>query len=154
MPHHWTKICCPVDFSETSWEALLQAAELAARGQAKVVILHVFDPVAGASGDALIATPDLQDQLVRDAEQKLARFRAEAERIAPGHVVAESVAGEAATEIVRFVQRGVFDLIVMGTHGRTGLRRLVVGSVTERVVRTAPCSVLVVRPMQFAVEPD
>lgn len=154
MARHWTRICCPVDFSETSWEALLEAAELAAGGNTKMVILHVFDPLADASGDALLAAPELQQQLVRETEQKLARFRAEAERLAPGQVTAESVAGEASAEIVRFVQRGGFDLIVMGTHGRTGLRRLVVGSVTERVVRTAPCSVLVVRPMQFTVEPD
>ncbi len=64
------------------------------------------------------------------------------------------MAGDPATEIIRFVQRGAFDLVVMGTHGRTGLRRLVIGSVAEKVIRHAPCSVLVVRPLQFNIEPD
>jgi universal stress protein A len=155
MAHHWTKILCPVDYSETSWEALQQAAELTARSHGSLMVLHVFDPLGGLTGDALIAAPDVQEQLVRESERNLARFRAEAERIAPGRVAGESVAGEAAGEIVRFAQRGAFDLVVMGTHGRTGLRRLVLGSVAEKVVRTAPCSVLVVRPVQlFAVAPD
>ncbi len=69
MSHHWTKICCPVDFSETSQEALRQAAELAARGYGRLVVLHVFDPGLGASGDALVTVPELQEQLVRESEQ-------------------------------------------------------------------------------------
>lgn len=155
MGHHWTKICCPVDFSEPSHEALAQAVDIAAHGAARLVLLHVHERAAlGAAGEVPIADPELEERLVHDLNQQLERYRAEAERSVPGRAVAEAACGDPATEIVRFVQRNGCDLIVMGTHGRSGIRRLVLGSVAETVVRHAPCSVLVVRPPQFRVEPD
>lgn len=155
MAHHWTKICCPVDFSETSREALAQAVDIAAHGSARLVILHAYERAAlGAAGEVLVTDPDLEDRLVHELNEQIERYRLEAERAVPGRVVAEATCGEAATEIVRFAERAGCDLIVMGTHGRSGIRRLVIGSVAESVVRHAPCSVLVVRPPQFRIEPD
>jgi nucleotide-binding universal stress UspA family protein len=156
MGHHWSRICCPVDFSETSWEALAEAAELAARGgEAHLVILHVEEGTdVAALGEMAVTSPEAARRLVEDTRRSLERCRAEAEQIARGRVAAESVAGDPASEIVRFAERQAVDLIVMGTHGRTGIRRILLGSVAERVVRSAPCSVLVVRPSTLHVEPD
>ncbi len=155
MAHHWTKICCPVDFSDASHEALAQAADIAAHSAARLTILHVYERSAlGAAGEVLVTDPELEERLVHELNHNLERFRVEAERFAPGRVTAEAVTGDPPAEIVRFVERSGCDLIVMGTHGRSGLRRLVLGSVAESVVRHAPCSVLVVRPPQFRIEPD
>lgn len=155
MAHHWTKICCPVDFSDTSREALAQAADIAAHASARLVILHAYERAAlGAAGEVLVTDPELEERLVHELNQQLDRYRLEAERSLPGRVVAEATCGDPATEIVRFAERNGCDLIVMGTHGRSGIKRLVLGSVAETVVRHAPCSVLVVRPAQFRIEPD
>ncbi len=156
MAHRWSRICCPVDFSETSSEALAQAAELAACDNAQLIVLHVLDrATSGVSGEVLIAAPELEERVIEEANRQLERCQRQAEQLAPGRVATEAVSGEAASEIVRFLERGAFDLAVMGTHGRTGIRRLVLGSVAERVVRHAPCSVLVVRPAQLRfAEPD
>ncbi len=141
----WTKICCPIDFSETSRAALEEASELAQRYQAELVLLHVFEPPV-ATADLMVAPPEMFEQTAKDLERKLEVWKGEAERRGARAVRALVVTGAAATETVRFAREGGYDLVVMGTHGRRGLRHLVLGSVAERVVREAPCAVLVVRP--------
>ena len=141
----WTKICCPIDFSETSRAALEEASELAQRYQAELVLLHVFEPPV-ATTDLMVAPPEMFEQTAKDLERKLELWKGEAEQRGAKAVRALVVTGAAATETVRFVREGGYDLVVMGTHGRRGLRHLVLGSVAERVVREAPCAVLVVRP--------
>jgi len=153
MGHHWNKILCAVDFSDTSRATLMQAAVLAARGNAELVILHVYERSAlRSAGEILVADPEFEDRRVHDVNHTLDELRRDAEQLVK-RVFAEATAGDPATEIVRFAERGSFDAIVIGTHGATGLRRLVVGSVAEAVVRRAPCTVVVVRP-QFRIEPD
>ncbi len=141
----WTKICCPIDFSETSRAALEEAAELARRFEAGLTLLHVFEPPV-ASADLMVGPPEMFEQTAKDLERKLELWKTEAERRGAKAVRALVVTGAAATETVRFAREGGYDLVVMGTHGRRGLRHLVLGSVAERVVREAPCAVLVVRP--------
>ncbi len=141
----WTKICCPIDFSETSRAALEEAAELARRFEAGLTLLHVFEPPV-ASADLMVGPPEMFEQTAKDLERKLELWKTEAERRGAKAVRALVVTGAAATETVRFARDGGYDLVVMGTHGRRGLRHLVLGSVAERVVREAPCAVLVVRP--------
>jgi nucleotide-binding universal stress UspA family protein len=86
---------------------------------------------------------DLADQ----AERHLEEWRAEAQRLAgtPG-VAAERAIGEPAQEIVSWAAKNRVDLLVLGTHGRTGLEHALMGSIAERVVRRAHCPVLTVRP--------
>src|SRR5574342_80409 len=120
----WTRICCPIDFSETSRVAMEEAAELARLSQGEMALLHVFEPPA-ATADLMVTPPEMLDQTARELERKLELWKSEAER--RGAKVARS-------------------LVVSGTHGRRGIRHLVLGSVAERVVREAPCAVLVVRP--------
>ena len=141
----WTKICCPIDFSETSRVALEEASELARRYQGELALLHVFEPPV-ATSDLMVAPPGMFEQTAKDLERKLELWKGEAEQRGARVVRALVVTGAAATETVRFAREGGYDLVVMGTHGRRGLRHLVLGSVAERVVREAPCAVLVVRP--------
>ena len=149
----WTKICCPIDFSETSRAALEEAAELARRYDAEVALLHVFEPPA-ATTDLMVTPPEVLDQTAKELERKLELWKSEAERRGAKVVRALVVTGAAATEVVRFAREGGYDLVVMGTHGRRGLRHLVLGSVAERVIRRSPCPVLTFRPSAGKPETD
>jgi nucleotide-binding universal stress UspA family protein len=155
MGHHWRRICCPVDFSDSSRSTLMEAAVLAARSNAVLVILHVYErPALRSAGEILVSDPELEDRLAHEVNVQLDRLRADAEPIAPGRVSAEARCGDPSTEIVRFAEHGEFDAIVMGKHGASGLQRLVVGSVTDSVIRRAPCTVVIVRAQRQRVEPD
>ena len=144
----WTKICCPVDFSETSRAALEEAADLARQSNAALSVLHVFEPSAVATGEMQVAVPELLDATAKELERKLAGWKREAERLGAPSVEQAVVSGQAPHAIAAFAKEGGFDLVVMGTHGRTGFRHLVIGSVAERVIREAHCPVLVVRARQ------
>jgi universal stress protein A len=153
----WKKILCPVDFSETSRVAMVEALEIAKRHGAQLFLLHVLEERWPSPRGDLLPPPDLAAKLNEGAQRDLAAWKAVAEQIAPGRVVTQLVGGHPATEILRLAREGDFDLIVMGTHGRRGLRRLVVGSMADEVSRGAPCSVTVVRPKmggEFDVAPD
>lgn len=93
----------------------------------------------------MAASPASLRELLEAIERSLADLRARTER--PGLMVASrAIQGDPALEICEVARQAGHDLIVMGTHGRTGLTRLFLGSVAERVIREAPCPVLVVRP--------
>jgi universal stress protein A len=148
----WKRICCPVDYSDASRTALVEAAELARRIDGKLTVVSVSEIEPAAV--TFDAPPVTSRQETGEARRALDRWVGDAAAIAPGRVRGELLSGEPATEIVKFLRDGRFDLVAMGTHGRRGLERLMLGSVTERVVRAAPCSVLVVRPERFDSEPD
>ncbi len=138
------RICCAIDFSEPSRIAMLEAAELARRLEAELELVHVHTPPPAVT-DLLAARVEVTETMVVELERKLATWRDEAERLV-GRTVRSAVrTGEAATEIVRLAREHGIDLVVVGTHGRRGLKRFVLGSVAERVVREAPCSVVVGR---------
>ncbi|HUL59432.1 MAG TPA: universal stress protein [Anaeromyxobacteraceae bacterium] len=141
----WRTIACAVDFSPPSRLALVEASELAKRFEAALTLVHVFEPASAATHDVFVAPPELFEQTVREMERLLEGWKSEAERIAGAPVATRVVVGTAAPEIVQFLRQGGFDLVVLGTHGRRGLAHVVLGSVAERVVREAPCPVLVVR---------
>jgi nucleotide-binding universal stress UspA family protein len=134
-------ILCPVDFSDGSRHALAQAAAVARAYTAGVTVLHVF---------VNRPTMDLPPVMLDDAgrQRLIEDVRQLSDAVAPGlrpdiHV-REGVS--AYEEILAAVEDLDADLLVMGTHGRSGFRRLFLGSVTEKVVRTAPCPTLVVPP--------
>lgn len=151
----WKRILCPVDFSETSRRGMHEALEIAKRHGAQVYLLHVLEePWPAMHGDPL-APPEFLQRIGEKARADLIAWGKEAELIAPGKSTTEMIGGHPGSEIARVAREGGFDLVVMGTHGRRGLRRLLLGSTAEELVRTAPCSVLVVRPAdEFAVRPD
>ena len=121
------KILYPTDFSSYSNQAYFHALGLAEAYGAALAVVYVHTPGAG---DREHCRGQLEQ--VRPANPK----------IAVSHVLLE---GDPATEIARYAAEAGVDVIVIGTHGRTGVDRLVMGSVAERVMREAPCSVLVVK---------
>jgi nucleotide-binding universal stress UspA family protein len=140
------RILCPIDFSEHSRRALDHAVAIARWYEAAVTVLHVFSPVTVA---AVGAAPVVFEPMVLapvDRDRLLADTRAfAAAESAPG-VAIEAVIreGSTATEILEQAASMRADLLVIGTHGRSGFDRLLVGSVAEKVLRKASCPVLTV----------
>lgn len=143
------RILCPIDFSEFSRHALDHAIAVARRYHSTITVLNVCPPVPatpvvpGIPMIPVTAAPpaDLDALLV-----SLKRF-ADAETGTPVPMQFEIGQGDAAREILDRARALPSDLIVMGTHGRSGFDRLVLGSVTEKVIRRAPCPVLTVPPL-------
>jgi len=140
------RILCPVDFSEFSVAAYVHASSLAQQYEAKLFVQHVIEMWRHPSA-SFSATVDLYDQfargLVAKGEEELQEFikhHAQNE-IRPECLIHD---GQAPDRILSFADEQTMDLIVMGTHGRRGFDRLMLGSVTERVLRTAHCPVLAV----------
>ncbi len=144
----WKRICCPIDFSDASRRAMEVAADLARRFGAELVLLHAY-PIPGYTfpDGSVVASPKMMQELADQAQRHLEEWRADAERLAgTPRVTAERAVGEPAAEIVSFASGRAVDLLVLGTHGRTGLEHALMGSIAERVVRRAHCPVLTVRP--------
>jgi nucleotide-binding universal stress UspA family protein len=138
------KIVVATDFSAPSRRALAAAVDLARRDGARLVVLHVMMPPSPFVGDDLPGSwLELEARARRDAERRLAAAVSQAERsgIATTGTLVKGVPAEV---IVRVARREGADLIVTGTHGRSGLGRLFMGSVTARVLGTAKCPVLTV----------
>ena len=134
------RVLCPIDFSDTSHHALAHAAAIARWHDAQLTILYVF-PYLPA-----MELPPLPLEDV-DRARTLARMR-EFAAIVPRDVHVDCQVQEAQLvheAIARQVEATQADMLVMGTHGRTGLSHAVMGSVAERVVQKAPCAVLTVR---------
>lgn len=134
------RILHPTDFSEGSRPALAMARVLARAERAELVLIHVA-PEAVPGGGAFFAPP-----VVEPEREQLARLEEQSAAALPGLSVRSHLCqGDAAGEIVLAADDFQCDLIVMGSHGRTGLRRLLMGSVAESVCRNAPCPVLIIR---------
>lgn len=139
------RILAATDFSACSHEALEYAGELAKRFSAELHLLHVADdpntllPHSGGTiPAAALANAAVQTD---EALRRAAEFLEQAGR----QVHRSVIRGTPFLEIIRYAREHDIDLIVIGTHGRTGLQQAMIGSVAERVVRKAPCPVLVVR---------
>jgi len=145
------EIICPVDFSEPSDAALISAVELAERYSASIILLHAiaeFDPTPSPSytltHHLMDQIPQIMGQMTENAHKALRDLiqnRIE-KRISADHRVA---LGDPAASIVQLAEEEQADLIVMATHGRSGIKGLFFGSVAEKVVRTATCPVLTMR---------
>lgn len=135
-------ILYPTDFSETSRYAFQLASSLAREHGARVIALHVMPPLQSVNLEGMPASPALPVGYQEDLENKLREFSTASTQV---QVEPRLEEGFAATEIVRVAREIPCDLIVMGTHGRTGLGRLLLGSVAEQVLRKAPCPVLTVK---------
>jgi universal stress protein A len=148
MSERFSRILVPLDFSATSDAALTYAKELAATFHARLFLLHIVeDPSAAGAWTPEVyvaASAELRETLLHDAQERLesALTAAERERFKASLDV---WVGTAADGIGAFARKKTIDLIVMGTHGRRGLAHMFLGSVAERVVRTAPCPVLTIR---------
>ena len=161
----FTHLLVPTDFSDPANGALAHAVEEATLHRAKVTLLHVLPPNAGTdvyyvSGDPGGAhgydpvaggrvggpPPGAPTVVRRDpSERALTLLHDLVPDAFRGSWAVEAASGHPADTIVRIAHERNVDLIVMGTHGRTGLQHALLGSVAEKVVRTAPCPVLTVR---------
>jgi nucleotide-binding universal stress UspA family protein len=143
------KILVAVDFSEQSREAFRVATAMCADSGAAMVIVHVLRPPPGGYAVGLELGPigdDILKNLSGDAERGLAEYRREAEAAGAKLVSTTVRTGAPWHEIVEVLREDeAFDLAIMATHGRTGIKHVLIGSVAEKVVRHAPCAVLVVR---------
>lgn len=147
------RILVPVDFSACSQAACEHAAQIALRFGAVVELLHVWDVPAFSGAilpEVFTSAPAADDESVAGFVQKRATKAMEAmvadlERRGVVGVRRRLEMGDPTTAIVKVAEEGRFSLIVMGTHGRRGFSRLLLGSVAEKVVRIAPCPVLTVR---------
>jgi nucleotide-binding universal stress UspA family protein len=134
----------PTDFSEYNGAALKLASTLAAEAKATLYIIHVHDvqSVSAAAGEfSYLDAPTWHEQL-RNAQDQL-------ENVSPSipnvRYERECLTGNPVVEILKFAEGHNIDLIVMSSHGRTGLARLLMGSIAEGVMRKAPCPVLIVK---------
>lgn len=136
-----SKILVPIDFSESSDTALDWATVLARDTGATVLLIHVETvPLTTGGGEYIYAIPEPPTQ------ELLERLNKVALKDAKVPVERRLLAGDPAAAIIRTAETEGADLIVMGTHGRRGITRLLMGSVAEAVVRGATCPVLTIKP--------
>ena len=144
------KILFPTDFSETSEEAAKYAVSYGKEFGAKVYVLHIVNERIISEGlnlPRLVSVADLEEEMTKEAKKRLQVLipKEEAEGLDMETVI---VRGEPFLEIIRFAKEKDIDLIIIGTHGRSGFEHIIFGSTAEKVVRKAPCPVLSVRPSQ------
>ncbi|MBE7545908.1 universal stress protein [Candidatus Kuenenia stuttgartiensis] len=142
---HYQKILCPIDYSDCSMNALAYAEKLAIKDSAVLYLMHVHEEHTSDYG-GLKFDAELNRTAETDAEieQKLRSSIPEEIR----HRINVEIlmrAGVPFEEILKAARDVGVDLIVMGTHGRTGISHMFIGSVTENVIRNAPCPVLCIR---------
>ena len=141
----YRRLLCPVDFSDISKDAFQIAIDLAVLFKADLHVMHVFQMPASTIPEGIYDIPD-------DAEDKVKNhFSKKLDEFIKNHSTPEinittgSYEGFPHVEIIKYANETNADMIVMGTHGRTGLSHVLLGSVTERVIRTSDIPVLTVR---------
>ncbi len=142
------RILLPTDFSKNSVYAQKYACALGEQFHAELHLLHVFQDLAGIIADPLFGTPigECIQQDSRETVEERLRAMLDPKWAEERRVVCATAQGTPFLKIIRYAKRNDIDMIVATTHGRTRLSRMLLGSVAEKVVRKAPCPVLVVRP--------
>ena len=141
------RILVPTDFSKYSQNALKYAAAFAEKFDSQLYLLHVVQDLALFIPDMVTVAPPIAPSV----EQMTTAVRAAFDRLIEANqlerfkIQREVREGNPFYEIIRFAKENEIDLILMGTHGHTGLAHMLLGSVTEKVVRKSPCPVLTVR---------
>lgn len=147
------RILCPTDFSESSYKALKAADDLAKEFRAELILVHVISPMqtfpsspeftAGLPASGIYLPEDIANDMKKHANESLEMTIKQ--RVS--HEVKSKTKllhGNPAEKIAGYAEESKVSVIIMGTHGFTGWRHLLLGSVTEKVVRIAPCPVLTV----------
>jgi nucleotide-binding universal stress UspA family protein len=139
------RILCPIDFSDPARRALEMAVDLAKRFGATLTVMHVYPPPGYVLPEGYVpAGPEVLAEVEQRTRESLMAWQREAQEAGAPKVEIATGVGPAASEIVQQAHLGGFDLVVMGTHGRTGFAHVVLGSTAEKVVRHARCPVLTV----------
>ena len=142
----FNRILCPVDFSEHSRAALKHAADLARDLGSELILIHVVEPILYPVeyGMAPVPSEDLESQAAHNAEAELQKLVSQlAEGVSQTQTRVEF--GRAEDCIVRFAELQGVGLVVLATHGLTGLKHMLLGSTAERIVRSASCPVLTIK---------
>ncbi|HKO50161.1 MAG TPA: universal stress protein [Polyangiaceae bacterium] len=144
------KILVPVDLSPAGMPLLERAREFAGTFSATIDLLYVWTPPVMLAPEALITGVGVTEQpflewLGNSAREHLDKFENQAREAGIAIARSHCELGDPASTIVDHAKAGGYDLMVLGTHGRTGLSHALIGSVAEKVVRRAPCAVLTVR---------
>ena len=136
----------PIDFSDSSLGALDVAKDIAKQFSSTILLLHAMPVVPKLTKDRSVLDHGVYElELLETARLRLGDLAEKVQQVGVNARTTVSLANDAASEITRTAESEHADLIVIATHGLTGWRRFAFGSVTEKVVRTGPCSVLVVR---------
>lgn len=144
------RILVPIDFSDCSRKGLQYALPLAKEHQATITLLYVVPPAYGASEYAAIDYAQLEASMKAGGEKELAKMAAD-EMLNGVSTTSLVRVGSPAREILETARDLPADLIVISTHGRTGLKHVLLGSVAEQVVQRAPCPVFVVREREHEI---
>jgi len=139
-------ILFPTDFSEGSAQALQYAVDMSKRYGAKLYVIHVIYDIAKATGWYVphVSMDEMYKDIQEGAKKELERFGVE-ELARVKNVERRVITGVPHEEIINFVSANKIDLVIMGTHGRKGIDKILFGSTAAQVVRHAPCPVLTVR---------
>jgi universal stress protein A len=140
------KILCPIDFSEFTDEILEYALDITKKYGAELHLIHIipnlnyFTPYESffTPENIIVVEKNMEDEVNKDFDAIIKKIDIPVKKVIR--------TGAAFVEIIDYVKTESIDLIIMGTHGRTGLEHILIGSVAERVIRKAPCPVLTVRP--------
>ncbi len=147
----WNKILCAVDFSTNSRDALRVAAETAVASDGELIIAHAWTPPVYFMGETVGLPASFLADIVATAQRELAGWKIEAEGFGAKRVSTVFLTGAPWHEVIGLAKQDpAIDLIVTGTHGRTGLKHALLGSVAEKIVRHSPCAVLVIPPKPHA----
>jgi len=141
------KILVPIDFSEISERIVRVAVFFAQQYMAEITILFVVEDIFSYSGLSLIDEPIARLGIDRldTSEQRMESFLAKHLADSPVAYRSKILQGEVAEEIIQFAKANGFDLIIMGTHGYRGVEKMLIGSITSKILRLAPCPVLSLR---------
>ena len=142
MIQNLKKILAPIDFSEYSMEALRGAMELAKDLDGELHIVHVVAPHFALLDK--MREQARETLMLEEAEEELARIRRD-DCGNSATVFTQVLVGPPVPKLLEYAKEQQIDLILLATHGRTGIEHLMIGSVAEKLVRAAPCSVLVFR---------
>ncbi len=146
------RILVPIDFSDASESAVQHAKEIAQTYGAEIDLLHVVEPPFYPSAYGIDSASFPTQEVVDRVEKQLGDVARE--EIGYEHVMVEATVGHPPSEILHYVDENEVDLVVIATHGRTGLERALLGSVTERVLRQSPAPVFVVKPTRRSLLPS
>lgn len=149
-PFKLNRILVPIDFSDCSKKALQYALPLAKEHQAAITLLYVVPTAYGGSEYAAIDYAQLEASMKAGGQKELAKLEMD-EMLNEVSTDTLVRVGSAAREIIETAQELPADLIVISTHGRTGLKHVLLGSVAEHVVQRAPCPVFVVREREHEI---
>lgn len=143
-PIHLKRVLVPTDFSDCSKKAVRYASSFAKQFGAKLYVVHVVNAYTEGAVYGEVYFPVYEEEFVKSSDKMLSRVR---EEDVPDDIEVETLtrSGNPVVEICDLAKKESVDLVVISTHGYTGVRHLLLGSVAENLVRHAPCPVLVVR---------